>query len=68
LPITVSLVRSWRLTGDCEKIIEKLTKAGVKVDVLASQLQTEGAASFVKSWTDLMAVINSKSSALKQAV
>jgi transaldolase len=36
--------------------------------VLAAQLQEEGAKSFEKSWNDLMAVINSKSSALKEAV
>ena len=34
--------------------------------LLAAQLQDEGAKSFVKSWNELMAVINSKSSALKE--
>ena len=53
--------------GNCEEVIGKFTKSGVNVDMLASQLQKEGAKSFVKSWNDLMAVINSKSSALKQA-
>jgi transaldolase len=53
--------------GNCEEVIEKFTKSGVNVDVLANQLQQEGAKSFVKSWNDLMGVINSKSSALKQA-
>jgi transaldolase len=53
--------------GNCEEVIGKFAKSGVNVDVLASQLQKEGAKSFVKSWNDLMAVINSKSSALKQA-
>jgi transaldolase len=53
--------------GNCEEVIEKFAKSGVNIDVLASQLQKEGAKSFVKSWNDLMAVINSKSSALKQA-
>jgi transaldolase len=32
---------------------------------MASRLQDEGAESFVKSWNDLMAVIASKSDALK---
>ena len=32
---------------------------------LAAQLQDEGAKSFVKSWNDLMAVIASKSAALR---
>jgi transaldolase len=53
--------------GNCEEVIGKFAKSGVNVDELASQLQNEGAKSFVKSWNDLMAVINSKSSALKQA-
>ena len=52
--------------GNCEEVIEKFGKSGVNVDVLASQLQKEGAKSFVKSWNDLMVVINSKSSALKK--
>jgi transaldolase len=53
--------------GNCEGVIGKFTGAGVNVDGLAGQLQTEGAKSFVKSWNDLMAVINSKSSVLKQS-
>jgi len=52
--------------GDCEKVLAQFTQAGVNVDTLAAQLQDEGAKSFVKSWNDLMTVINSKSSALKQ--
>jgi transaldolase len=43
-------------------------KAGIDVDALAAQLQDEGAKSFVKSWNELMAVITSKSAALKEAV
>jgi len=34
---------------------------------LATTLQDEGAASFVKSWNELMAVIASKSAALQEA-
>ena len=37
------------------------------VDDLAAQLQDEGARSFVKSWNELLAVIASKSAALKKA-
>jgi transaldolase len=33
---------------------------------LAARLQDEGAKSFVKSWNDLLAVIEAKSHALKQ--
>ena len=53
--------------GDCEEVLAQFAKAGIDVDALAAQLQDEGAKSFVKSWNELMAVIASKSSALKQA-
>ena len=50
--------------GDCEEVIAQFAKAGIDVDALATQLQDEGARSFVKSWNDLMEVISSKSRAL----
>jgi transaldolase len=50
--------------GDCEQVIAEFGKAGIDVDALAAQLQTEGAEAFVKSWNDLMEVITSKSAAL----
>jgi transaldolase len=53
--------------GDCEQVLTQFTKAGIDVDALAAHLQDEGAKSFVKSWNDLMAVIASKSAALKKA-
>ncbi len=53
--------------GDCEKVLHEFAQAGVKVDSLAARLQEEGAKSFVKSWNELLAVIASKSDALKQA-
>jgi len=53
--------------GDCEQVLTQFTKAGIDVDALAAQLQDEGAKSFVKSWSELMAVIDSKSAALAQA-
>ena len=53
--------------GDCEDVLAQFAKAGVDVIALAAQLQDEGAKSFVKSWEELMAVIASKSSALKKA-
>ena len=52
--------------GDCEKVLAEFAKAGINVDALAAQLQDEGAKSFVKSWNELLAVIASKSAALKQ--
>jgi transaldolase len=53
--------------GDGEAVLKEFAKAGIDVNALAAQLQDEGAKSFVKSWDDLMAVITSKSAALKQA-
>jgi transaldolase len=53
--------------GDCEEMLVQFAKAGIDVDALAAQLQDEGAKSFVKSWNELMAVITSKSAALKKA-
>jgi transaldolase len=53
--------------GDCEEVLGRFAKAGIDVNALAAQLQQEGAVSFVKSWNELMAVIDSKSAALKKA-
>ena len=53
--------------GDCEAVLAQFTKAGVDLNALAATLQDEGATSFVKSWNELMAVIESKSAALQQA-
>ena len=53
--------------GDCDNMLARFAKAGVHVDALGAQLQAEGAASFVKSWHDLMDVIKTKSAALQEA-
>jgi transaldolase len=53
--------------GDAEEVLAQFAKAGIDADALATQLQDEGAKSFVKSWHELMAVIASKSAALKAA-
>ena len=53
--------------GDCEEVLAEFAKVSVDIDVLATRLQDEGAASFVKSWNELMAVIASKSAALGRA-
>jgi transaldolase len=53
--------------GDCEQVLGQIRDAGINVYSLASKLQEEGAKSFVKSWNELMEVINSKSAALKKA-
>jgi len=50
--------------GDCEQMLAKFVAAGVNIDALATKLQVDGADSFVKSWTNLMSVIESKGAAL----
>src|ERR1700719_4689452 len=52
--------------GDCEEVLARFAKAGIDVDALAAQLQDEGARSFVKSWNELMEVIESKSAAIQK--
>ena len=53
--------------GDAEHELAQFAREKVDVRVLANQLQEEGAKSFVKSWNDLMSVIDSKTAVLKRA-
>jgi len=53
--------------GDCETVLAQFGKAGIDIDALAARLQDEGAASFVKSWNELMGVMASKTAALAAA-
>jgi transaldolase len=53
--------------GDSERLLAGFAKAGIDIDALAIRLQDEGAASFVKSWDDLMSCIELKSSAIRKA-
>jgi transaldolase len=53
--------------GDCEKVLASFAKAGIDIDAMAQRLQDEGASSFVKSWNDLMACIDSKRAAISKA-
>jgi len=53
--------------GDGERVLADFAKAGIDIDALAARLQEEGAASFVKSWNDLITCINSKSAAIRKA-
>jgi transaldolase len=53
--------------GDGEEVLATFASAGVNVDALASQLQDEGAKSFVDSWRELMNVIAAKSADLAKA-
>lgn len=50
--------------GDADEVVARVEAAGIDVPELATTLQLEGAASFVKSWEDLLKVIGSKSAAL----
>ena len=52
--------------GDAEAVLARFGKAGVDIDALASQLQREGAESFVKSWKQLLQRIADKGAALAQ--
>jgi transaldolase len=51
--------------GDCEAVLAKFVTTGIDIDALAAQLQDEGAKAFVKSWEELMKVIEIKSDALQ---
>jgi transaldolase len=53
--------------GDCHAVLAQFAAVGVEVEALASKLQDDGAGSFVKSWNELIAVIDSKSAALRKA-
>jgi transaldolase len=53
--------------GDSDQVLTRFARAGVDVDALASQLQDEGAKSFVNSWRELMDVITGKSADLAKA-
>jgi transaldolase len=53
--------------GDCEDVLSRFAVAGVNIDMLSARLQDEGAKSFVKSWNELMSVIDSATVVLERA-
>jgi transaldolase len=53
--------------GDAETVLAQFTSAGIDIPALAARLQDEGAKAFVKSWEELMGVIETKSDALRKA-
>jgi transaldolase len=53
--------------GDAEATLGRFARAGVDVDALAAQLQSEGAAAFVKSWNELLTSIAAKGDLLAGA-
>jgi transaldolase len=46
--------------NDADNIVAAFENAGIRYSLLADKLQKDGAASFVKSWNDLLATIDSK--------
>ena len=53
--------------GDCEEVLSRFAEAGINIDGLAARLQDEGAQSFVKSWNELMSVVDSTGVLLEKA-
>ncbi|MDA1007824.1 MAG: transaldolase [Planctomycetota bacterium] len=49
------------------EMLARLTSAGVNLDTIALQLQREGAASFVESWTHLISTVEGKMKVLATA-
>jgi len=47
--------------GDAEATLAAITAAGIDLESLGAELQTQGAAAFVKSWDELLTVIEQKS-------
>jgi transaldolase len=52
--------------GNSEEVLSQFAKTGIDIKALAAQLQDEGAKSFVKSWKDLMSVLESKAGGLER--
>lgn len=50
--------------GDSEAVIAKVRDAGIDVDALARKLQDDGADAFVKSWQEILAMIDAKGATL----
>jgi transaldolase len=50
--------------GGASETLSAIVKAGVDLDELAADLQSEGAKSFDDSWSDLLKAIETKSHAL----
>jgi transaldolase len=54
-------------SGESERDLNAFMKDGIDVHALAAQLQDEGAATFVQSWKDLMACIETKMAIARKA-
>src|SRR6201987_5923835 len=53
--------------GDCEEVLSAFIEAGIDIDSLAAQLQDEGSQTFVKSWNELMSVVDATGVMLEKA-
>lgn len=53
--------------GDCERVLADFRKAGVDLDELAQDLQSQGAKAFVESWKKLLDSIEAKGKVLQGA-
>jgi transaldolase len=51
--------------GDCENVLASFQKAGINIDQLAADLQSQGAKSFDESWKNLLGAIESKGKELQ---
>ncbi len=56
-----------RDASEADRTLAAIVEAGVDVDALAARLQAEGRDSFVGSWNDLLACLESKRNALRAA-
>ena len=53
--------------GNCEAVLADFRKAGIDLDKLAADLQSQGATSFDESWKKLLEAIETKGKALQSA-
>ncbi len=51
--------------GDCESVLSNFQKAGINLEQLAADLQSQGAKSFDESWQNLLSAIASKGKELQ---
>jgi transaldolase len=52
--------------GNCEQVLSEFAAADFNLDALGNRLQDDGAASFVKSWNDLMDCIDARSAVVQK--
>jgi len=50
--------------GDSDRVLSEFARAGIDETALAARLQREGTASFDKSWTDLLRLLDAKTNEL----